>query len=119
MANQPSAVGLLLKLIPAEAKPDLMNLPDTTVEKNKGPAKAACPGTPENAAKLFGGDPSLWARDMNQFPSWQMINAGDSITVKVPDGMTAGYVDNESYQMQSVHGPATIHNVNFLVITCD
>jgi hypothetical protein len=118
-ANQPSAVSMLLKLIPAEAKPDLMNLPDTTVEKNKGPAKAACPGTSLSAADLFGGDPSLWTRDMNQFPSWQMINPGDSITVKVPDGMTAGYVDNESFQMQSVHGPATIRNVNFLVITCD
>jgi len=118
-ANQPSAVTMLLKLIPVEAQPDLMNLPDTTVEKDKGPAAAACPATPATAAELFGGDPSLWRRDTEQFPSWQMINAGDSITVKVPSGMTAGYVDNEAFQMQSVHGPATIHNVNFLVITCD
>jgi len=118
-ANGPSAVNMLLKLIPAEAQPDLMNLPDTTVETNIGPDKAACPATPDSAARLFGGDPSLWNRDMNQFPSWQMINAGDSISVKVPDGMTAAYVDNESFQFLSVHGPATIHNVNFLVITCD
>jgi hypothetical protein len=117
--NQPSAIGMLVKLIPGEAKPDLMNLPKTTVEKNKGPGRAACPATSETASKLFGGDPALWRRDMNQFPSWQMINAGDSITVRVPNGMTAGYVDNETFQVQSVHGPATIHNVNFLVITCD
>lgn len=117
--NQPSAVSMLLKLIPAESQPDLMKLPDTTVEENKGPAKAACPANPITAAELFGGDPSLWTRDMNQFPSWQLINPGDSIIVKVPDGMTAGYVDNEAFEMKSIHGPATIRNVNFLVITCD
>jgi len=119
MANQPSAIGMLMKLIPTGAQPDLMNLPATRVEKNVGPGRAACPATPETASRLFGGDSSLWHRDETQFPSWQMINAGDSITVKVPTGMTAGYMDNESFQVQSIHGPATIHNVNFLVITCD
>jgi len=119
MANQPSAISMLVKLIPAESKPDLMDLPDTTVEKNKGPGKSACPATPDGAAELFGGDPAFWHRDETQFPSWQMVTAGDSATVKVPLGMTAGYVDNETFQLQSVHGPATLHNVNFLVITCD
>lgn len=117
--NQPSAVGMLLKLIPAGSSPDLMNLPETKLEENKGPAPAACPATPETAASLFGGDPAFWKRDMNQFPSWQMISPADSITVKVPKGMTAGYLDNKSFQVQPAHGPATIHNVNFLVITCD
>ncbi len=118
-ANQPSAVSMLLKLIPAGAQPVLINRPETTVEAGKGPGKAACPATPENAAKLFGGDPALWYRDVNAFPSWQMINSGDSITVKVPSGMTAGYIDNKSFTVLSVPGPATIYNVNFLVITCD
>jgi hypothetical protein len=118
-AKQPSAVGLLLNLIPQGVQPDLMNLPDTRVEENHGPGKAACPATPVTAAELFGGDPTLWTRDANQYPSWQMINPGDSVTVSVPEGMTAAYVDNESFQFLSVHGPATIHNVNFLVITCD
>jgi hypothetical protein len=117
-ANQPSPVDMLLNLIPANAKPDLMNLPDTTVEENVGPTNAACPATPNTAAALFGGDPSFWRRDMDQFPSWQMISTGDSITVKVPAGMTAGYVDNKTFSLLSVHGPATIHNTNFLVITC-
>jgi hypothetical protein len=119
LLNQPSAIGMLLKLIPAGSRPDLMNLPETTVEENKGPAPAACPATPETAASLFGGDPAFWMRDMNQFPSWQMINPADSITVKVPKGMTAGYLDNKSFQALSARGPATIHNVNFVVITCD
>jgi hypothetical protein len=118
-ANQPSAIGMLLNLIPKGAKPNLMNLPETKVEEKNGPGKASCPATPITAAKLFGGDPSVWTRDESQFPSWQMISTKDSVTVGVPDGMTAGYVDNKSFKMLSVHGPATIHNANFLVITCD
>lgn len=118
-ANQPSAIGMLLRLLPANARPDLMNLPDTTVDTTKGPAGAACPAFPENAAKLFGGNPAFWHRDETQFPSWQMINTGESTTVKVPRGMTAAYMDNGTFEVQSVSGPAIIHNVNFLVITCD
>jgi hypothetical protein len=118
-ANQPSAIGSLLNLIPKDAKPDLMNLPDTKVEENKGPARAECPVTPALAAQLFGGDPSTWKRDDSQFPSWQMISTSDSVTVSVPDGMTAGYVDNKTLNWLSVHGPATIYNTNFIVITCD
>lgn len=118
--DQPSAVGILLRLIPAGAQPDLMNnRPDTTVEPGKGPGKSACPAIPENAARLFGGDPSHWYRDVDQIPSWQMVNSGDSITVKVPSSMTAAYVENQTFQIQSVGGPATIYNVNYLVITCD
>jgi hypothetical protein len=105
--------------VPDEAKPDLMNLPDTKVDSSRGPGKAACPATSTSAAELYGGDAALWKRDASQFPSWQMISAGDSVTVSVPDGMVAGYVDNKSFQLLSIHGPATIYNVNFIVITCD
>jgi hypothetical protein len=118
-ANQPSAIGMLLNLIPKDAKPNLMNLPETKVEEKNGPGKASCPATPITAAKLFGGDPSVWTRDESQFPSWKMISTKDSVIVGVPDGMTAGYVDNKSFKLLSVHGPATIQNANFLVITCD
>jgi hypothetical protein len=118
LVNQPSVVSKLLDLVPDDAKPNLMNLPDTKVD-NKGPEKTACPATPITAAELFGGDPTLWTRDINQIPSWQMVSASASVTVRVPDGMTVGYVDNKTFQLLSVHGPATIYNVNFLVITCD
>jgi hypothetical protein len=119
VADQPSAVSMLINLMPEDIKPDLMDLPDTKVEENHGPGKSACPATPSTAAELFGGTPQLWTRDTNEFPSWQMISASDSVTVSVPEGMTAGYVDNKSFTLLSVHGPATIHNANFLVITCD
>jgi hypothetical protein len=33
--------------------------------------------------------------------------------------MTAAYMDNKSFKFLSVHGPATIYNANFLVISCD
>jgi hypothetical protein len=118
LADQPSAVDKLLDLVPDDAKPALMNLPDTVVDSSRGPGPASCPATSRNAAKLFGGNSNLWKRD-SQYPSWQMINPGDSITVLVPDGMTAGYVDNKAFQFLSVRGPATIYNVNFVVITCD
>jgi hypothetical protein len=116
--SQPSAVDKLLDLVPDDAKPDLLNLPDITIDYH-GPSKAACPATPDTAATLFGGDPTYWTRDMNQFPAWQMISTGDSVTVRVPDGMTAGYVDNKSLKLESIHGPVTISNVNFLAITCN
>lgn len=119
VADQPSAVSMLINLMPEDIKPDLMDLPDTKVEENHGPGKSACPATPSSAAELFGGTPQLWTRDANEFPSWQMISASASVTVSVPEGMTAGYVDNKSFTLLSVHGPATIHNANFLVITCD
>lgn len=117
--NQTMAVTMLLKLIPVNARPGLLSLPDTTVEENKGPAGAACPATPETAAKLFGGRAEFWNRDVEQFPSWQMVSPTDSFTVRVPRGMTAGYMDNKTFALLSINGPATIHNVNFLVITCD
>lgn len=119
LANQPSAMDKLLDLVPDNAKPALMNLPDTVVNNTSGPGAAACPDTSSNAAKLFGGDSTLWKRDISQFPSWQMISTGDSFTISVPTGMVAGYVDNKSLQLLSVHGPATIYNANFVVITCD
>jgi hypothetical protein len=118
VAVKPSVVERLLDLVPEGAKPALLNLPDTTVT-NSGPEISACPSTAAAAARLFGGTPALWKKDASQFTSWQMISTGDSVTVRVPNGMVAGYVDNKSFKLLSVHGPATINNVNFVAITCD
>jgi hypothetical protein len=109
---------MLLKILPSKDRPDMANLPATTVETGRGPQKSACPATPDTAAQLFGGDPQFWYRDMDEIPSWQMISPAASTVVKIPAEMTAGYVDNESFEIRSVPGPATIRNVNFLVITC-
>ena len=117
-ANQASALSKLLDLVPNNAKPAIMNLPTTVVDTRNGPPSSSCPTSPGKAARLFGGTENLWKRDA-QFAAWQMVTAGDSITVQVPSGMVAGYVDNKTLQLFSVHGPATIYNANFVTIMCD
>jgi hypothetical protein len=69
------------------------------------------------AAELFGGDAGMWQKS-GAFAAWQMVNPIDSAIVTVPTDMTAAYVNNKTMQFLSVHGPATIYNVNFLVISC-
>ena len=68
-------------------------------------------------AELFGGDAAMW-QQAGAFAAWQMIDPINSATITVPTDMTAAYVDNRTRQFLSVHGPATIYNVNFLVISC-
>ena len=118
LAREESALGKLLDLVPKSAKPAIMNLPTTVVDTRTGPPSSSCPTTPGKAARLFGGTEALWKRDA-QFAAWQMITPGESITVQVPAGMVAGYVDNKTLQLFSVHGPATIYNANFVTIMCD
>jgi hypothetical protein len=48
-----------------------------------------------------------------------MLSANASYTIQVPMGMVAGYVDNKSFQLVSIHGPATIYNANFVTIMCE
>ncbi len=117
-ANKPSTVELLLDLVPDDAKPAIVDLPDTVVEVGRGPGRASCPPTAGMAAELFGGSSTMWQQP-GAFAAWQMTNPIDSITVSVPANMTAAYVDNKSMQFLSVYGPATIYNVNFLVISCE
>ncbi len=117
LADQPSTMERLLDLVPDEAKPAIMDLPQTVAETGRGPAESSCPANATDAAELFGGNSALWRRD-SQFPAWQMINPGSSITVSVPEGMTAAYVDNKTFEFLSVHGPATLYNANFVVISC-
>lgn len=117
-ASGPSAADLLLDLVPQDMKPAIIDLPDTAVEIGRGPGRASCPPSSHVAADLFGGDPSMWQQP-GAFAAWQLVNPVESITVTVPSNMTAAYVDNETMMFLSVHGPATIYNANFLVISCE
>ena len=116
--NEPSSLSNLLNLIPDSAQPSLLNLPETIADTRNGPGASACPGSALNAADLFGGTSALWTYD-TQFVAWQMLSASDSYTVLVPLGMVAGYVDNKTFQLVSIHGPATIYNANFVTIMCE
>ena len=117
MVEGPSAVELLLDLVPDDAKPAIVDLPETVVEVGRGPGHSSCPPTSGMAAELFGGDAGMWQKS-GAFAAWQMVNPIDSAIVTVPTDMTAAYVNNKTMQFLSVHGPATIYNVNFLVISC-
>ncbi len=118
VVNQTSSLVNLLNLIPDSAQPSLLNLPETVADTRRGPGPAACPVAASDAASLFGGNPALWKFD-SQFLSWQMLSTSDSFTILVPTGMTAGYIDNATFQLISINGPATIYNANFVTIMCE
>jgi hypothetical protein len=60
----------------------------------------------------------MWKYD-SQTNAWQMIDPNSPATIRIPDGMSAGYISNQSMQFSSVMGPVTIYNVNFIAIMCD
>ena len=116
-ANQPLAPLQVLNMLPDGVKPGFLKSPPVRVE-NTGPTKTRCPGNSQDAAGLFGGQADLW-KEGSQPDSWQMMNPGDPATVRIPQGMYAGYVDNKTFVFSSANGPATIYNVNFIAISCD
>ncbi len=116
--NEPSSLSNLLNFIPDSAQPALLNLPETVADTRLGPGPASCPSSATGAATLFGGTSSLWTYDP-QFVAWQMMSTSDSYTILIPTGMVGGYVDNKSFQLVSIHGPATIYNANFVTIMCE
>jgi hypothetical protein len=104
-------------VFPDVIKPGFLKSPPARVVASQ-PSTARCPGNSEDAARIFGGKASAWQR-ASRAGAWQMIDTGSPATVRVPSGMVAGYIDNVSFMFYSANGPATIKNVNFLVITCD
>lgn len=118
LVEEPSTLNQLLNIIPENAQPSLLDLPKTVADTRRGPGPSACPESALEAAGLFGGTSALWTYD-SQFIAWQMLSANASYTIQVPMGMVAGYVDNKSFQLVSIHGPATIYNANFVTIMCE
>jgi rubredoxin len=115
-ASQPLAPLQLLNQLPEAVKPGFLKSPPVRVEKT-GPAKAPCPSNTLDAAELFGGQADLWKKS-SQPDSWQMMNPGDPATIRLPAGMYAGYIDNQTFVFSSTDGPATLYNVNFVAISC-
>lgn len=106
----------VLEALPEAVQPGFLKAPPAYVEQ-VGPAAARCPLGSAEAANLFGGQPEVWQAG-SQPDSWQMLNPGDPATIRLPTGMYAGYIDNETFVLTNATGPATIHNVNFIVISC-
>lgn len=106
-----------LDALPDAVKPEFLKSGPAQVSYS-GPASSRCPVNSQDAAKLFGGKSNIWQR-AKQAGAWQMIDTGSPSTIRIPAGMYAGYIDNKSFMFSSVDGPATIYNVNFIVIMCE
>ncbi len=114
--SQPNQPLEILNKLPDAVKPDFLKGPPAYVEKI-GPKTAGCPLRSQDATNLFGGVSGAWQRS-SQPGSWQMITTGRPATIRIPKGMYAGFIDNKTFVFTSADGPATIHNVNFVVISC-
>ena len=118
-AETGTVTNLFPQLNPGEVVTELMNVPTPQVIY-RGPAASRCPATNAQAAELFGGEASWWSAQRGLGSNaWIMTQTGSPVTIRVPENMYAGYMKLDSMQMISVDGPATIRNVNFIVITCD
>lgn len=102
---------------PAEVMTELAGIPTPHVVKS-GPGITQCPGNPSQAAELFSGEPRFWSEE-HGFRAWAMVNTGTPSTIRIPQNMVAGYMKMDSLEMITVQGPATISNLNFIVITCE
>lgn len=108
----------LINGLPDAIKPEFLKGPAPRVEKI-GPQPAGCPARAQQAASLFGGSADTW-KPGSQPGSWQMINAvGKPTTIVIPQGMYAGFINNRTFLFTAADGPATIYNVNFVVISCE
>ncbi len=110
---------LLTELLSEQVEPSVEEAPAPQVEQggDSGSGNARCPATPAQAAEIFGGSESVW-KEESSYDAWVMTNTGIPVSLYVPAGMVAGYMDLTSMEMISVNGPVTIRNVNFAVITC-
>jgi hypothetical protein len=95
----------------------VINVPTPSVDTH-GPPDSICPATSNGAAALFGGRSQDWTFH-GDTGGWILILAADPATIQVPANMSAGYlVFGNNLEMRSTLGPATIHNVNFIAISC-
>lgn len=115
----------VVDILPDIVKPEFLKSQPAKVIQG-APASASnstssvnrCPAQSQDAAKLFGGRAEAWSPG-TQPRTWQMIDTGTPVTVRIPSGMVAGYIDNITFMFFSANGPATVQNVSFLVVTCD
>ncbi len=112
-ASDKSILKNIIDIVPKGLQPDL---PDTSSKRGNVSA-AKCPETTTDAAKVFGGDSSLWTMN-GQFMSWQMMSTDKSFNIRVPPDMSAAYIKNQNMQFTQTYGPVVVYNVNFITIMC-
>ncbi len=106
----------LATLVPSSIT--VINVATPSLDPN-GPPKSACPATAAEASVLFGGPADSWSFS-RQLQGWIFILADNPTSIRIPANMTAGYlVLGDSLTMLSAVGPVTIHNVNFVAVSCE
>jgi len=79
---------------------------------------ATCPQNKTEAASLFGGPTEDWSTE-DQDVGWTLVSQHQSLVIKVPANMTAGYlVFERGPEMRSVTGPAIVRNIYMITISC-
>jgi hypothetical protein len=106
----------LLDIVPDGVKPGFLK-PAPARWKFTGPARLRCPFTLSDAAGIFGGEVDHWTH-IGQSNGWQMMNADASVTISLPEGMHATFMDNRTGTFYTIDGPATIRNINYIAILC-
>jgi hypothetical protein len=77
-----------------------------------------CPKSKTEAAALFGGPAGDWNADKQNL-GWVLVSQQQSLEIKVPTNMTAGYlVFERGPEMRSVTGPAIVRNVYMITVSC-
>lgn len=115
VANSSGLPSWVATLVPSGIT--VLNVPTPSVE-SKGPPSAPCPTTSAQASALFGGPAGSWSFS-HQEQGWILILADKPTSIRIPDGMSAGYlVIGETLEMRSALGPATVNNVNFIAVSC-
>lgn len=77
-----------------------------------------CPKSKTEAATLFGGPAEDWNTEEKN-NGWVLVTQRQSVVIKVPTNMTAGYlVFEKGPEMRSVAGPAIVRNIYMISISC-
>lgn len=83
--------------------------------QQKTGARTSCPTQPLYAARVFGGEESMWG---SRIAGWTMITLKPQ-RVYVPEGMRAEYpLLDDNPHMEAVHGPAVLENAIYVDIDC-
>ncbi len=115
LANSTGLPAWVATLVPSAIT--AINVPTPNVDP-KGPPSAPCPATSAQASALFGGPAGSWSFN-HQEQGWILILADRPTSIRIPDGMSGGYlVIGDRLEMRTAQGPATVNNVNFIAVSC-
>jgi hypothetical protein len=85
---------------------------------NEAIPPTTCPQSKTAAAALFGGPAEDWTME-DQKLGWILVSQQQSLEIKVPANMSAGYlVFERGPEMRSVVGPAIVSNIYMITISC-